>query len=272
LDTIEENYVKRLFNDEGCKRCPYLEIRFSEECQECPNHLGRFKLYKEVKIAGDDYYGVPYGNRARLKRVLPNFKTLKAKGLVTDKRPKTKLTEGWEFTAKARSYQKKSVEELIEAGYGVLQSPPRSGKTVMAAKLVVDLGYKTLILAHQDDLLDQFLTTFRGDADNKPMTNVKDIEKFQRRKLIGKCKTLADYNNYDVCLATYQQFLGKHGAKRLKHVKNLFPVIIVDEAHRGGATGYSSVLNNLNCRHRFGLTSTALRLLRSRKSSRVAAP
>lgn len=52
-------------------------------------------------------------------------------------------------------YQEKAVEQMLKAGYGILQSPAGSGKTQMGIALAVKLGKKCLWLTHTQDLLKQ---------------------------------------------------------------------------------------------------------------------
>ena len=52
-------------------------------------------------------------------------------------------------------YQEIAVEQMLKAGYGILQSPAGSGKTQMGISLAVKLGKKCLWLTHTQDLLKQ---------------------------------------------------------------------------------------------------------------------
>ncbi|QJT70868.1 hypothetical protein GR7B_00070 [Vibrio phage vB_VcorM_GR7B] len=127
----------------------------------------------------------------------------------------------------------------------------RVHNTVMATALTCKKRAKTLILAHQSDLIDQFYETFQE------MTDVKDVEKFNGVKLCGICNSVADFHKYDICLATYQMFLPQNGGKKkLKKVRDLFEVIIVDEIHKAPADGYSNILSQFNAMHFYGLTGT----------------
>ena len=52
-------------------------------------------------------------------------------------------------------YQEKAVQEMLNAKYGILQSPAGSGKTQMGLALATRLGKKTLWLCHTLDLIRQ---------------------------------------------------------------------------------------------------------------------
>ena len=70
---------------------------------------------------------------------------------------KTANNELIDYNAKVNlyDYQEKAVEQMYNAGYGILQSPAGSGKTQMGIALAVKLGKKCLWLTHTQDLLKQ---------------------------------------------------------------------------------------------------------------------
>ena len=70
---------------------------------------------------------------------------------------KTANNELIDYNAKVNlyDYQEKAVEQMLNAGYGILQSPAGSGKTQMGIALAVKLGKKCLWLTHTQDLLKQ---------------------------------------------------------------------------------------------------------------------
>lgn len=139
----------------------------------------------------------------------------------------------------------------VEEVHNFIANGFRAHNTVMSTKLICDLNYKTLVLAHQSDLLDQFLGTF------KKMTNYQELEKRHGTSLVGICNTMEDYHKYQICLSTYQGFLdNNNGREKLKEIKDLFGLIIVDECHRAPADGYSNVLLALNAMFMLGLSGT----------------
>jgi superfamily II DNA or RNA helicase len=200
---------------------------------------------------GQTWIGVPKGNRVKLKKLVGDNKLQ-----VSDKRPTPKMQYPLAFTGKLRSHQKKPIAKIIEVGYGVLKAPPRAGKTVMAVKIACALGLKTLIVAAQQEWLDEFYRTFCGNDTEAAMSNAPDIEKFEGTRIVGMCKTVADFQKFDVCLATYQTFITKGGKAKLKKIRSAFGLVIVDEVHFGAATEFSKVLLGINARHMIGLTGT----------------
>jgi superfamily II DNA or RNA helicase len=123
---------------------------------------------------------------------------------------------------------------------------------LMMVAAAIKLGYKTLIIAHQTELLDQFMKTLRK------FTNYRDLrEKYGRRNIAGICHSFEDFKRYDICLINYQHFIRKgSGERRLKAINKLFGTVIGDEAHRGAAKCYSRVMNNINARHKLACTGT----------------
>lgn len=61
-----------------------------------------------------------------------------------------------------RDYQREAVEAAIKIGRGVLDLPPRAGKTRMAAELQRRLGLKTLWLAPTDRIVQQTVDVLEG--------------------------------------------------------------------------------------------------------------
>lgn len=248
----KELYQLKVYDEKSCDRCEFRPDRHTDVCEDCPAYLSEIKLWKEVERSDKEWIGVPRGNRTKLK----DFIGEGVKPIIIDKRSRRKMSTPLKFVGKLREHQKQPIAKIIDVGYGVLKAPPRAGKTVMAVKISCALGLKTLIVAAQQEWLDEFYRTFCGNETEEPMSNAPDIEKFEGRKIVGMCKTVADFEKYDVCLATYQTFITAGGRKKLTQIKNLFGLVIIDEVHYGAATEFAKVLLRLNPRHMIGLTGT----------------
>lgn len=244
-------YQRKVYEEASCDKCEFRPDRHTDVCEDCPSYLAEIKLWQSKEVKGKTWIGVPKGNRAKLKKFVNG-----AKVTVIDKRGTAKMRTPLKFTGSLRSHQKTPISEIISAGYGVLKAPPRAGKTVMAVKIACSLGLKTLILAAQQEWLDEFYRTFCGNETEAPMSNAPDIEKFEGRRIVSMCKTVDDFKNHDVCLATYQTFITPGGKKKLKKVRSMFGLVIVDEVHYGASTEFAKVLLGLNARHPIGLTGT----------------
>ena len=251
-NAAREFYQHRVYEEKSCDKCEYRPDRHTELCDECPSYKGEVVLWKKVEKRDGVWIGVPRGDRRLLKKFVG-----KLKPKIRDLRSVQPMRFPIKFTGKLFPHQKKPLREIIEAGYGVLRAPPRAGKTVMATWLTCKLKKKTLILAAQQEWLDEFYRTFVGDDQNAPMTNVPDIEQFESRAIIkNSCKTVKDFEDHDICLATYQTFITPGGRKKLRQIKKLFGLVIIDEVHGAASPEFSKVLLGLNPRHMVGLTGT----------------
>ena len=123
--------------------------------------------------------------------------------------------------------------------------------TVMGTGLIIERQQKTLILAHQTDLIEQFC----NETINQPqglLFNGVDCKKPQARI----CKKYKDFLETPISLATYQTFLSKGGQKLLHQIKDLFGLVLVDEVHRTPADRYTQILSQFSAKYMYGLTAT----------------
>lgn len=255
IDDLREQYVTRQYQEERCTKCPYKQDRHSDVCDDCPAYLGEFQLYNEKESKGKDYVGISVGNVDKVENVIK--KKYRKKIKYKDKRCDTKFKYKIKFIGNLYDYQIPAVEDMVKSGYGILLAPPRSGKTISMTAVACKLKKKTLILASQYDYLQQFYETMCGSATQKPLTNIPDLESEYRTKICGICEKIEDFENYDICLATYQMFLNeKRGKQRLREIKSLFGTVMVDEVDMVAAEGFLKVVNAFNAKHRFGCTGT----------------
>ena len=155
------------------------------------------------------------------------------------------------FNGAYRDFQRPAIIDLADSDRGVLVSRPRSGKTVMGAAAIVERQMKTLILAHQADLVEQFCNETINDADGK-LFDGADFDP----PLAAVCSKLSDFRRHPICLATWQTFLSPKGRKLLAAIKDMFGVVLVDEVHRSPSKCYSQVLTRFSARCMWGLTAT----------------
>jgi len=245
---LDDLYVHNVFNESNCQKCEFLADRPSDVCMACPSFEGTLKMWSEKKHKGKTWIGVPSGDKKAIKIIAPKINEL----VVKDKRAVEKREDlaGLVLTKPLYDYQVEAVEKLIHHAYGCLLSAPRSGKTVMSVDITRRLRCSTLILAHQHALLSQFITAFED------FTNIRALEEKLGKKLIGICEKEEDYKKYAICLSTYQIFISEAGQKKLKRLKNNWGLVIIDEIHRGAANCFSSVINTINSKYRFGVTGT----------------
>lgn len=244
MDRVEKRYERHIYLKEAtCEKCEYFGDRPSDICEGCPNYKGLFRLHKTVPFKGRECLRLPYGDRAGVKKIFGD--DLK----VVDLTPEIPMKRKFQLTVPLKPDQVPAVKKMLKVRSGVLKSPPRSGKTVMAAAVIAKMGLKTIVLASQQDWLDNFMETFVGSDSQPAMTNAS-------RKRVGMAKKLEDFERYDVCLTTYQTFLSPKGKKLLKKIRSMFSVLVLDEVQFSAALEFSRVLGTFNARYKFGLSGT----------------
>lgn len=246
-------YQFKSYDDRQCDRCELRPTRHCETCDACPAYLGETVLWIRKESSKGEWIGVPKGNRVKLKRFAGGDIQLE------DRRGAARMIHPIQFTGTLREHQTPTVDAIIAAGRGVLLAPPRSGKTTMAVAVACRMRYKTLILAAQQEWLDEFYRTFMGNETLPAMTNAPEIAQFESAPVVGFCRTVEDFERHDVCLSTYQGFISKGGKARLRAVRSLFGLIIVDEVQGTSSTEFARVMLGLNARHVIGLTATPAR-------------
>ena len=237
---LDDHFKIMQFEDKVCEKCDYFEDRPCDICMECPSYLGTIQLWKRK----GNYIGIPFGDRSAVKAILKEIPTIE------DRRVAPKQKYRIKITSKRQPHQEAPIKQMLERQYGILEAPPRSGKTFMAIDIAARLGFKTMVLAAQEDWLDQFLDDFYAH------TNVRDVEKWEGRKIVGKAKTPEEIKKLDFALCTYQSFISAGGAKRLKEIADHIGVLIIDEVHGIPATEYARVIGAFKAKVKIGLTGT----------------
>jgi superfamily II DNA or RNA helicase len=229
-------------------------------------------LVKGWQNAGDDYISLARGDLDKVWEVFAN------KAEIVDRRAYPHLSFDLRWMGKlmpdgSRSPLKPEqvpfIEGLLEKGYGIGEAPPGFGKTICMSNMTCRLGMKTLVIVHQIELAQQFEAKFRS------CTNVGAAEKALGRKLVGICRSKADFDTFDICISTWQQFHAplpkadaeqwlidqqmrrrKAGEIAMRKLRDKFGLVIVDETHRAASSCFSSVVTKFNPWYRFGVTAT----------------
>ncbi|WOL24407.1 DNA helicase [Yersinia phage fHe-Yen9-02] len=225
--------IKRLtrheFDDAVCRNCEFRPERPSGECRSCDKGglIGVTALASYTTINDKKHVTIPYGEMHRFQSTTGlNPKKVKFKNLTN----RTPFDYDVEFTASLRDYQVAPSKELLDELCGLLQAPPRSGKTVMGIAGGISTGYKTIIMADQKDFLDGFYETI------EQMTNLPDLEEEHGKKLFGFPKKDQDYKDFQIILVTYQSLIQdtKVARKRMQMLNENFGTIFVDECFTRG--------------------------------------
>jgi superfamily II DNA or RNA helicase len=153
---------------------------------------------------------------------------------------------------KLRDYQSAAIQATREAWASgtrrpAVVLPTGSGKTVVfahTAAIMRDLGVRTLILAHRDELLEQAAAKLRAVAPDLRVGIVKG----PRREIRGR----------DVVVASVQSLA--RAQRRAEVAAADLRLVIVDECHHAVANTYMSVLRDLGCFEEGGLERGAAAL------------
>jgi len=247
---VKERLEFKFYDDKVCATCEWLPEKHNDICDTCPAYKGGYNLASVVKVGAkaNKYLKVPVGTFDKTARYL---KTHGVEINLVSKTVDHKI-KPVNFTGTLQPLQVTAVDKMLEKKRGVLKSPPRTGKTVMGAALVCKLQKKTLIMASQRDWLMGFKETFVGSKTQKPLTDLEPVR-------IKVCKTLDDFRNTDVCLATVQTFYSEAGEKLLAKLRDTFSVILIDEVQTAAADKYVKIMARLNAEYLIGLSGTPQR-------------
>lgn len=250
-----------IFDEAACKRCPYREGKPNDYCQTCQAYQGTIKLWKKARVQGRNYIAIPSANLKRISkitgidfsdytdlRVEPPFEyPLKWTG---------HLREGEIVNDVKSANQKEIAEKWLDPSrrWGFIQAPPRTGKSVLAVNIACTLGLKTIFIAHQNELLENFYKSWLRD------TNLEELRKETGKPIVGIINKKKDFEGLDVALVTYQKFIRTASQEDIKtYIKGKFGLAIVDEAHQSGAIAYSKFMSELDCRYKLGMSATPMR-------------
>jgi len=254
VEKAQKDHLIRIYQEKKCAKCPYLEDRHSENCDNCEGFVGARQTAKKVDYKEGTYFSIPRGRREYLERLLEKMPYDSFRIRSTHRvRPMSRPIRILEETP-LRGWQEEAVEVAYVKRRGIIKAPPRAGKTVFGAGLVCKIGQKTLILAHQREWLVQFRETFVGSRTQNKFT---DAEEHQ----VGFARTLADFKKYDICLCTFSQFFSEKGKMVLAKIRSLFPLVMIDECHGVPALATSRVMSQLSPKWCIGLSGTPARKL-----------
>lgn len=149
-----------------------------------------------------------------------------------------------------KEYQPDAIDALMRNESGILKAPARSGKSLMLTASICAEREKTIVMAHQTDLLLQFLDTF------EEYTNIAELRRQSGSRIIGIPETWEDFDELDVVFCTKQTFDHPDNRKHLPEIQKLFGYALVDEAHLANAELYSQYVNRFWSIKRQGCSAT----------------
>lgn len=142
-----------------------------------------------------------------------------------------------------RHYQQDAIDAAEKRDFGVIYSPPSSGKTFIGLELIAQKKQPTLILVHRKQLLDQWVDRIQSVL-GIPKKDIGQIG--GNKEKIGKVVTIAMIQS----LVRYDS---------LVHISDKFGMIIVDECHHIPAKSFRNVITQFNSYYLYGLTATPYR-------------
>lgn len=121
--------------------------------------------------------------------------------------------------------------------------------TICMGCIALKLKRKTLIIANQSELLNQWEKEFRSFV-----SNVADIES-KKHPIIGHLKDFdRDVPKYDILLSSWQIWNVNRG--KLHKYASAFGLVLCDEIHRCSAECPKDVLSQFKARYKGGVTAT----------------
>jgi len=149
----------------------------------------------------------------------------------------------FESDIELRPEQEAAIEKTIDKDFGVIVSPPGSGKTVIGLELIAQKRQPALIIVHRKQLFDQWIDR---------------IQSFLKipKKEIGQIGNQKFKIGEQITVAMIQSL------SRSEEIKNItcnFGTIIVDECHHIPAKSFREAIVNFNSYFLYGLTATPKR-------------
>lgn len=147
----------------------------------------------------------------------------------------------FEFHGMLKGYQERAFSTMASRDHGTLVGDAKSGKTVIALRMIAQRHQPTMILVPNTSLLDHWkekLVRFL----NLPPDEVGIVG--QGGFKIGPRVTVAHVS------AMY---------RRVREVRESIGFLIVDECHRTPARTFTQVVSNFDCRYLLGLAATTPR-------------
>jgi superfamily II DNA or RNA helicase len=158
---------------------------------------------------------------------------------VTDSRQTPEKQFDWHHDFDMRAYQQELIDTMLAEGSGIIESPTGSGKTVLAAVAVCELGLPTAIVVPTKVIHNQFVSTFKEHSDI-PIGVIAS----------GKYED----SPVQICICKSLLVDGKpHPALKNKQV------LICDEAHQSASKQWEAVVAGCDAYHRFGFSATPFR-------------
>jgi superfamily II DNA or RNA helicase len=140
-------------------------------------------------------------------------------------------------------HQEIALQRIKEKDFGVIVSPPGSGKTIIGLEIIVEKQQPALIIVHRKQLFDQWIDRIQSFL-KIPKKEIGQIG--NQKNTVGKSITIAMIQS----LARIDDF---------SQLTNAFGTIIIDECHHIPAKSFRKAIIKFNAFYLYGLTATPKR-------------
>jgi len=206
-----------------------------------------FEVVQTFRQYSNGLVGFPRGNLEKLFDTFSDFE-------IEDERSLVPHGFDLEFLGELRDEQKLVWRKWLAKQYGMMQLPPRGGKTALMVYAVCKLKQRSLVLAQEWSLLEQWEEEFRK------FTNINELERQwaaqhgKAAKLIGSVKNPETDVYPLVTLASWQLYQANMPA--LLKNRDQWGAVFVDEAHSAASPCFSKVVGSINSYYRIPVTAT----------------
>lgn len=159
-------------------------------------------------------------------------------------KPQSRIKVEFEFPHELREYQEEVVKQALKAQRGILSSATGSGKTLMALKLVQELGVKTLFIVNTKEALYDTVRAAKACFPKETIGVYGD-----GKHTLGKFLTIAIMASVARCFKN----------KDKKFIQENYQCLIIDEYHHVGSDTWMQAVMSIDAFYKFGLTGTAFR-------------
>lgn len=199
-----------------------------------------FYEYFNYKV-GEDFFSTWYQDSETNTISVPSgsFFKINFENLI-DNRPIFN-NQNWSFKGKLKEEQQKVADRLYQNNKlysGLVKAPCGWGKSFLGAYLIAKNSKPTIIVVHTKLLAEQWYNA------------IQDLIPEVKPGFIGDGR----FELSDITIAIYKSLLNQ-----LDKVKNLYEVVIVDEAHLCPAETFSKAVNGINSRVKIALSATPVR-------------
>ncbi len=208
-----------------------------------------YEVIKTYRQFRSGWYGFARGNLDKIKEVFgEDFE-------FDDQRALVPHGYDLQFTGDLRPEQQEVWLEWARRGWGMIEAPPRWGKTVFMVWMLTKLKQRSLVLAQEWSLLEQF------EEDLRRFTNIDQLERDSIKKYGREAGRLVGFGKKDpshvfplVTLTSWQTYDSNLDVLRAN--RDAWGAVFVDEAHSAAAPCFLRVVNTTNSYYRIPVTAT----------------